>query len=135
MIFTYLHSLMLLRVGVRHNNCEAILTAESKLIDLFFVGNHPVYREIIFDYIKSEKFMPKEVKEVLHKSFAVSRTGRTAHYQGGDAVLEEINKAAKKGVIGVPSFNQWQRSFRNLDDLSEVKHKLAARKVKDASTI
>ena len=123
---------MLLRVGVRHNNCEAILTAESKLIDLFFIGNHLVYREIMFDYIKSEKFMPKEV---LHKSFAVSRTGRTAHYQGGDAVLEEINKAAKKGVIGVPSFNQWQRSFRNLEDLSEVKHKVAARKVKDASTI
>ena len=49
--------------------------------------------------------------------------------------LEEINKAAKKGVIGVPSFNQWQKSFGNLDDLSEVKHKVAARKVKDASTI
>ena len=60
---------MLLRVGVRHNSCETILTAEGKLIDMFFVGNHPVYREIMFDYIKSEKFMPKEV---LHTSFAVS---------------------------------------------------------------
>ena len=106
---------------MRHNNCETLLTAESKLIGLFFVGNRPVYGENLlkfieknkFDYIKSEKSIPKEVKEVLHKNLTVCRTGRTAHDLGGDAVLEEINKAAKKGVIGVPSFNQWQKTFRN----------------------
>ena len=51
MIFTYLHSLMLFRIGVRHNNSEAIiLSAESKMKDLIFTRNHPVYREIIYQY-------------------------------------------------------------------------------------
>ena len=73
----------------------------------------------MFDYIKTEKFMPKEV---LHKNLAVSKAGRTAHYQAGNADLEKSNKAAKGKRIGVPSYNQWQGSFRNLDDLSKVKH-------------
>jgi len=121
MTFTYLHSLMLLRTGVRHNNSKAILTAESKLVDLFFVRNHPIYREIFYEFFKIECFIPPEIKEIMHDTLAVSRTGHENHYQGGDAVLEEINKAAKRWSIGVPSFSQWQRNFRNLDDITKVR--------------
>ena len=86
----------------------------------------------MFDYIESEKFMPKEV---LYKNLSVWSTDETAHYQGGGAVLKEIKKVAKKDAISVSSYNQWQRSILNLVGLSKVKHKVAARKVKDASTV
>ena len=65
--------------------------------------------------------MPPEVLEVLKTSLTLSRTGRKGHYQGGDALLEEINKEAKSWMpAGVPTDEQWIRTFRNMDDLEEV---------------
>lgn len=52
--------------------------------------------------------------------FTVSRKGIKTHRQGGDAILEEINKSGKRFKIGVPSESQWKRVFRSLDKLSEV---------------
>ena len=90
MIFTYL---------VRHNNSEAILSAESKMMDLFFTRNHPVYREIIYQYFKIETLIPQKAKDALHKSLAVSRTDRDQCYQGGDAALEEILIKQRKNLL------------------------------------
>ena len=64
--------------------------------------------------------MPDKVKQALHKSLAVSRTSHDMHYQGGDAALEEINKAAKTTLVGVPTSKQWQKSFRDLDYLYDI---------------
>ena len=53
----------------------------------------------------------------------MSRTGNVGHYQGGDAMLEEINKEAKHWIspLGVPYTNQeWLKAFRNLDNPNEV---------------
>ena len=33
--------------------------------------------------------------------------GRLGHYQSGDAIIEEINKEAKRDVVGVPDETQW----------------------------
>ena len=43
--------------------------------------------------------------------------------QGGDALLEEINKESKSllKMAGVPSTEQWLHVFRNLDELLKVK--------------
>ena len=57
---------------------------------------------------------------MVDKSMTASRTGGFGHNQGGDALLEEVNKNAKAWIIGVPTNEQWERSFRNLDILSEV---------------
>ena len=33
-------------------------------------------------------------------------------------MIEEINKEAKRDVVGVPSEKQWTQSFRNLDNMN-----------------
>ena len=50
----------------------------------------------------------------------MSRNGKDGHYQGGNAIIEKINKQGKKWIIGVPTEMQWQKSFRNLDILEKV---------------
>ena len=42
--------------------------------------------------------------------------------QGGDALLEEVNKETKAWLktAGIPSNEQWLQTFRNYDDLQEV---------------
>jgi len=57
---------------------------------------------------------------MLHSSLSSSRTEQPGHYQSADAAIEEINKAAKKWVIGVPTATQWIRSLRNLDKMDQV---------------
>lgn len=46
--------------------------------------------------------------------------------QGGDALLEEINKESKSllKLSGIPSEKHWLRVFRNLDQLNEVEFEL-----------
>ena len=62
-----------------------------------------------------EALMPHEIRALKYSPFVLSRTGRSGHYQSGDAVIEEINKEAKRDLVGVPNETQWKRSFRNLD--------------------
>ena len=42
--------------------------------------------------------------------------------QGGDTLLEEINKESKPWLkmAGIPSEELWLRVFRNLDELNKV---------------
>ena len=71
--------------------------------------------------------MPSEVLETLQRSFTLSRTKRSGHYQGGDACLEEINKQGKSWLKlggGVPNNNRWRRIFRNLEKLEKVRSRL-----------
>ena len=120
MVFTYLHAFMMLRKGVRNGDSQLVLVAKTKLGSLFFGRNHPHYRDIIYNDFKLAYLMPFPVAEGFYSSISASRIGRVGHYQSGDALLEEINKAAKKWVLGVPNDAQWLQSFRNLDKLTEV---------------
>ena len=118
MTLTYLHSLMLLRKGVRFNDSFAINAAKSKLMMLFYGQNHPIYKEILLNDLKVNCWAPIDVKMMIDQNLSTSRSeGNFGHYQSGDALLEEINKNAKKWIIGVPTKVQWEKSFRNLDTL------------------
>ena len=66
--------------------------------------------------------MPFDLKEVIANYISGSRTMTTGKCQGGDALLEEINKESKSWLkmAGVPSDDQWLRIFRNLDELNKV---------------
>ena len=64
--------------------------------------------------------MPHEVRSVKYTSLVLSRTGRLSHYQSGGTIIEEINKEAKRDLVGVPNESQWQRSFKNLDNMNEI---------------
>ena len=120
MIFTYLHSFMMFRKASRCGSYEYIQTAKSRMAMLFFGRNHPNYREIVYADLKQTIRLPEEVRELIQNTITTSRNGKIGHYQGGDALLEEINKNAKKWVIGVPTDKQWKQSFRNLDTVTKV---------------
>ena len=62
------------------------------------------------------------LKEIVLGCLTASCSNNVGHYQGGDAILEEINKEAKQWMIGVPTKAQWERSFRNLDSISKVQY-------------
>ena len=122
MIFTFLHSIMMFRVGVRNNDHKAILTAQRKTMPLFFSRNHPTYRKIMLSSFNTHCLLPDELKLEVYKNMAVSNTNSVGHFQGGDTCLEEINKKAKKWVspIGIPNDQDWLKTFRNLDKLEDV---------------
>ncbi|XP_060601916.1 uncharacterized protein LOC132755133 [Ruditapes philippinarum] len=122
MVFTYLHSMILFRVGCRRGNAVAIVAGREKMSHLFFARNHPRYQRIISQSRYIEVMMPDELKDIVKSSLTLSRTGNTGHYQGGDACLEEINKEAKCWISpkGIPSDKEWLRVFRNLDNLMTV---------------
>ena len=50
-----------------------------------------------------EALMPHEIRALKYSSLVLSRTGRSGHYQLGDAVIEEINKEAKWDLVGAPN--------------------------------
>ncbi len=120
MAFTYLHALMLLRKGSRANDSEAISGAISKLKLLFFGTNHPLYREILYNDLRIRYLAPPEILRQINANITATRTSKKGHYQGGDALLEEVNKEAKEWVIGVPTAKQLLRSFRTMEKLTLV---------------
>ena len=68
-----------------------------------------------------ECMLPDTVGEIVHSSLSTSRNGAAGHYQSGDAHVKEVNRNAKKWVIGVPTHKQWIQSFRNLDKLDAIR--------------
>ena len=67
--------------------------------------------------------MPAELRTAMGKYISGSRTMTLGKCQGGDAMLEEINKETKSWLkmTGIPTEDQWLHVFRNLDDLSKVR--------------
>jgi hypothetical protein len=126
MALTFLHAIMVFRVGCRRANPSYIIAGREKMSLLFYCRNHPRYQRIVAINSYIEAMMPEDLKDLIMRSFTLSRTGNVGHYQGGDACLEEINKEAKSWIspVGVPTEKEWVKTFRNLDSLSEVKHKL-----------
>ena len=122
MVFNFLHALMLFKKGCRNNSPEHIVAAKNRMSVLFFGWNHPNYREIVHYDLKQYMRYPLSLKEVVLGCLTASRGNNIGHYQGGDALLEEINKEAKEWMIGVLTEAQWERSFRNLDSISKVQH-------------
>ena len=110
---TYLHAMMLLRKGIRSGHSKSVFSAKSKLALLFFGRNHPKYQKLLVQDFKIDCRMPEETKCLMSDTLSFGRHGH-------DAVIEEINKAAKKWVIGVPTNIQWKRSLRNLDKMDKV---------------
>lgn len=66
--------------------------------------------------------MPSELKDVMEQFITGSKTGTIGKCEGGDAMLEELNKDSKSWLkmAGIPSNEQWLHVFRNIDDLTEV---------------
>lgn len=113
---------MLLCNGVRKGNGEAIMTGVSKFSSLFYVRRHPQYQRIMAVHKYILGLMPKSIKEKVLSSLSLSRNNNIGHYQGGEAMLEEINKEAKSWIspLGVPTNKDWLKVFRNSDKFNQV---------------
>jgi len=76
----------------------------------------------MFQNTRDKLLMPPELREVMKKYISRSKNGTLGKCQGGDAMLEELNKQSKSWLkmSGIPSNNQWLEVFRNIDGLTEV---------------
>lgn len=69
--------------------------------------------------------MPSVINYVclLAALFSQTRIKNIGHYQGGEAMLEEIKKEAKSWIpsMWVPSGQEWLEVFINLNKLNKVR--------------
>ena len=75
--------------------------------------------------------MPEELNNFKKQFMSGSRTGNIDKSQGGDALLEDVNKDSKSWLkmAGIPSEKHWLRLFRNLDKLNEASMTLFFRSI------
>ena len=95
MTMSYLHSLMLLRSGVRKCNAVAVKDSIAKLSHLIFNRNHPIYQNILYHHGLDLCLMPCSLKVILEQYISGNKSGKKNKCQGGDALLEELNKESK----------------------------------------
>ena len=88
---------------------------------MFFGRDHPHYHYLISQEKRIEALMPEKIKSLKLSSLVLSRTQRKGSYQSGGAAIEEVNKEAKRDLVGVPNETQWKCSFRNLDNMNEIR--------------
>ena len=122
---------MLFRIGVRKNDAKSVENAKTKILHLFFGRNHPIYQNIMYLDTLDTISMPEELKNLKKQFMSGSRTGNIDKLQGGDALLEEVNKDSKSWLkmAGIPSEKQWLTVFRNLGKLNEASMTLFFRSI------
>ena len=67
--------------------------------------------------------IPNELRVIMEKYISGSRTMTVKKCQGGDALLENINKESKSclKMVGIPSEELLLRVFLKLDELKKVR--------------
>jgi len=78
--------------------------ALAKFSQIIYGRNHPIYQNILIDHV----LMPQELREGLDKFATGSKTMTIGKCQGGDALLEELNKDSKSWLkmAGIPGDDQ-----------------------------
>ena len=117
------NSIMILFLGVRKCNAFLINGAVAKLSQLVYGRNHPIYQNIVYHNAQDRVLMPSKLREMMEKYISGSKTKTLGKCQGGDAMLEELNKESKSWLTmsGIPSEEQCLHVFQNIDSLNEVK--------------
>ena len=82
-------------LGVRKCNAQLVQDSKAKLSQLIYGRNHPIYQNILYQSTLDDILMPKDLRDVLIQFLSGSRTMTIEKCQGGDALLEEINKETK----------------------------------------
>lgn len=122
MSLTYLHALMMLRHGVRNSVYNLIPDAKAKRSHLFFAQSHPIYQKILYKEALDDEIMPFQLLDVKKTYISASQANTTGKTQGGDTLLEEVNKHSKSWMkmAGMRTKEHWETVFRNLDKLIMV---------------
>ena len=105
---------------MRKCNDVLIRDAIAKFYAVIFARKHPIYQRILYYDARDRMVMPQQIKEILSHYVSGSKFMKMGKCQGGDAMLEELNKDSKSWFkkAGIPGEEQWLTVFRNLDDLN-----------------
>ena len=113
--FSYLLSFHLLTEGVRKNNSGRIMAARVQFAPLYYSFRHPKYQYLHLRDLWQRALMPAEVRSFLSANESFSMSGKANGGQGGDFVLEELNRTIKSHLPPVmPTTEVWQRVCRKL---------------------
>ena len=96
-IFNFVFAINLFRLSVRRGNFSLICVALHKLSTLYFGLNMTGYMEITFRYENILKKAPPEIKHFISRNTVCSQSGHPSKAEGGDFVLESVNKRIKAG--------------------------------------
>ena len=132
LIFNYVLAIYLFKIGVRHNDVHLINASCLKFDDLFYVFNHPIYREIEYRDLRNRVMYPKEVRRIRDSNMSFSTTTLPGKSQGGDFILEGKVKRQKliapKGPVKGETWKVLSRSLDGFDEIySSVSEKLKLR--------
>ena len=121
-IFTFLFAMNLFRSSVRRGNFVLLSVALHKLSTLFYGLNMTSYMEITLRYENILKKAPPEIKTFISENIACSQSGHPSKAEGGDFILESVNKKIKGWMPpGVPTEDRWMRVCRNLPSMDSIK--------------
>ena len=106
-----------------YENVTLIYDSTAEISHLYFGLHHQIYQNILYYKTLDLILIPNELRVITEKYISGSRTMTVKKCQGGDALLEEINKESKSWLkmAGIPSEELWLRIFRNLDELNKVR--------------
>ena len=92
-----------------------------KFMKLFYGLNMTYYQEVLYYYLKATTLAPKQLEDFLNKCLSFTSSGNNSKGEGGDFILESINKKIKRWLPpGIPTHQHWLQICRNLDKLNEV---------------
>lgn len=117
-VLRYAQAIINFREGIRNNNWSLIKTGLFKFAPLFHARNHPKYQQIELREAINEMILP----EPLHKFVGENQSlGKKGKMEDMDFQLENVNKRSKSwNPVGVPTEEDWMRTFRNLKKLDQV---------------
>ena len=120
-IFTYVYSVFLFRAAVRRNNNEVLIAARTKFSSLFYGFNMTSYQEIDYRDLKMRLLAPPEIQNYISDNESFSQSGHESKGEGGDFVLENMNKRIKSLIPkGVPTEDVWLQACRSFETLDKV---------------
>ncbi|KAJ8030711.1 hypothetical protein HOLleu_27195 [Holothuria leucospilota] len=117
-VLRYAQAIINFREGIR-NNWSLIKTGLFKFAPLFHARNHPKYQQIELREAINEMILP----EPLHKFVGENQSlGKKGKMEDMDFQLENVNKRSKSwNPVGVPTEEDWMRTFRNLKKLDQLR--------------
>ena len=117
-ILLYAQAILNFREGIRNNNWSLIKTGLFKFAPLFHARNHPKYQQIELREAINEVILPKQLHKFVRENQSLGKKGKM---EDMDFQLENVNKRSKSwNPVGVPTEDDWMRTFRNLDKLDQV---------------
>ncbi|XP_052075429.1 uncharacterized protein LOC127712863 [Mytilus californianus] len=120
-VFTYCLALHVFRAGIRRDNSTAIQAGKVKFSPLFFGFNMPFYMETFIRDSFVRVQCPPEVLAFIGANESYSASGHDSKREGGDFVLENINRKSKMWMpSGLPDKKKWLEVYCNIDRLDEV---------------